>query len=145
LSGDKKLLMGRPGELSAQGTDSDSLDYIAITATRYSVDPDTGALSVISGPNPGTGSIGQPYTPFYNPAQVDPERASEAIQDSDAAYARGDLGESARQMDNYYRYSGFTFGSVYAGMTFPTPLAPGTAPTINLPPISVAPIQPDSP
>jgi RHS repeat-associated protein len=122
----------------AQGTNSDSsLDYIVVTATRLNIDPDTGA--VVSGPIPGTGSLG--FIPFYNSAQVDPERAYQSLQDSDAAYARGDAGEAARQMDNYYRYSGFTFGSVYAGITFPTPVAPGSAPTINTPPISISPPQ----
>jgi hypothetical protein len=138
-SGENRLFttMSRQMPVLAQGTNSDSsLDYIVVTATRISIDPDTGAIVT-----PGAGNTAPGSIPFYNPAQVDPERAYEALQDSDAAYARGDPGEAARQMDNYYRYSGFTFGSVYTGITFPTPLAPGSAPIINTQPISISPPQ----
>jgi len=43
----------------AQGQDpASSLDYIAVTAVKYSYDPASGTISVINGGIPGTGGVG---------------------------------------------------------------------------------------
>jgi len=92
----------------------------------------------------GRGGIVQGSIPFYNPAQVNLDAANDAINNSTAAAANGNPGEAARQMDLYYYYSGFTFGSAYAGIIFPPPpLSPGSAPTIT--PISIPPLEPIEP
>jgi len=77
---------------------------------------------------------------------VNLDAANDAIDAAKKADAGGDPGEAARQMDRYYYYSGFTFGSAYAGITFPaSPLPQSSTPTINFPPISIPPFQPIGP
>ena len=123
---------------SAQGTNSNSsLDYIAITANYVDYDTNTGTVSTIpagGGPVPGTGGLGT-YVPFANSASVDPDRAYQALRQSDAAYAGGDRGEAARQMDTYFKYCGCSSGPAYNNMTFPPPpLSPQASPPTIAPP-----------
>jgi RHS repeat-associated protein len=132
-----------PSAGAAQGTDSgNSLDYITITAVRYAFDPTTGAVSAISGPIAGTGGLAGGFIPFASSSGlIDPDRAYQALIQSDEAYARGDLGEAARQMDLYYKY-GFSIGPVYQNNSFPTPLAPNIAPTTTAPALPPTPTPP---
>lgn len=126
----------------AQGTDSNSsLDYIQITATRISFDPTTGTVSVIVNAG-GTGGRFTPFANSANSASFDSERAIDAFNNANQAYAAGDLGEYGRQMDLYYKYSGCSCGPVYLNNPQTAgPLSPMGPPAVQIPPPQMPPIQ----
>jgi RHS repeat-associated protein len=124
---------------AAQGTDSaSSLDYIAVTAVKYSFDPATGTVSAISGAIQGTSGLPGGPTSSGVYGVFNPDAAYEARRASDAAQAKGESGEAARQMDVYHYYCGCSSGPAYKDIRFPSPPQPPE----NAPPTGPIPFVP---